>query len=59
VVSAQQCRENSTECVTLANDPDISIPRSNILLAISRDWRALATKMDEYEALLKKEDRSR
>jgi hypothetical protein len=57
MVRAQQCREHCAECVALANDPDISIPRSNILLAISRDWLALATKIDEYEALIKKEDR--
>jgi hypothetical protein len=55
VVSAQQCREHSAECVALANDPDISIARSNLLLAISREWLALAAKMDEYEALLKTE----
>ena len=57
MVSADQCREHSAECVALANDPDISIPRSNLLLAISRDWLALATKMDRYEALLKSEDK--
>jgi hypothetical protein len=43
--------------VGLANDPDISIPRSNALLAISRRWLLLATEMDVYEALLKKEDK--
>lgn len=57
MVSAQQCREHSTECVALGKDPDISISRSNLLLAISRDWLALASKMDEYETLLKKEVR--
>jgi hypothetical protein len=57
VVSAQKCREHSADYVALAQDPDISIARSNLLLAISRDWLALAVKMDQYEALQKKEDR--
>jgi len=57
VISAQQCKEHSADYVALAKDPDISIARSNLLLAISRDLLALTVKMDQYEALQKKEDR--
>ena len=52
---AEQCRKHLPECLDLANDPDNSAARSALLLEIARLWLALAVKMDEYEAFLKKE----
>ena len=53
MLSAEQWRQ---QCLDLAYTPGISSRRNAMLLAITRDWLALTTKMDEYEALVEEED---
>ena len=43
------------QCMDLASGSDISSRRITLLLAITQDWLALATKMEEYEAVLESE----
>jgi hypothetical protein len=46
MLTAAECRGYSEECVTLAKDPKISYARPTILMAMSRNWTALAGQRD-------------
>jgi hypothetical protein len=53
MLTAAECRAHSEECVTLAKDPKISYARATILMAMSRNWTALAGQRDRYDALVR------
>jgi hypothetical protein len=56
MLTAAECRAHSEECVTLAKDAKISYSRATILMAMSRNWTALAGQRDRYDALVKEEE---
>jgi hypothetical protein len=44
MIAAQQCGDNSADCVTLGTNSNLSIQRGTVLLAMSRSWIALANQ---------------
>lgn len=38
-------------------EPNISVQRANILVAMSRSWTTLAKQTDRYDALVKRDGR--
>ena len=55
MISADQCRENAADCVTLGMKPNTSLRRTAILQARSRNWTVLANQIEQYEAIVKEE----
>jgi hypothetical protein len=51
MIAATQCREASADCVMLRSGADISVQRATILLAMSRNWIALANQLDRLKEL--------
>lgn len=58
MIGAPQCREASAECMTRGSGADISVQRATILLAMSRNWLALANQMDRLKDVEDQECRS-
>jgi hypothetical protein len=54
-ISARECRTYSAQCVTLGMEPNLSLQRAAILLAIGRTLIALASQLDQHEAILQDE----
>ena len=48
-----KCRTHSRKCADMANNPNISMQRANILSAMSRTWTMLANQTDRYVTVLK------
>ena len=44
MITAQQSRDYSADCLTLGIKPNRSVQRSTVLLAMSRSWIALANQ---------------
>ena len=57
MLSAEQCKEFAANCARLGMQPNISVRRADILMAMSRSWTTLATQIERYEALVKEEDK--
>jgi hypothetical protein len=55
MMTADQCRENAADCVTLGMTPNTSARRAAILQAMSRNWAMLANQIEQYEAIVKEE----
>jgi hypothetical protein len=55
MLSAEECRTHSRDCIKLGKEPNVSKQRATILFAMSRSWAGLAGQMDRYEVVLKSE----
>ena len=52
MITAQQCRDYSANCLTLGTKPNLSVQRGTVLLAMARSWTALANQRDRYDAIM-------
>jgi hypothetical protein len=57
MITAQQSRDYSADCLTLGTKPNLSVQRGTVLRAMSRSWIALANQKDRYDAIVIGEDK--
>jgi hypothetical protein len=58
MISAEQCRICSSDCAARGRGIGISAKRAEILSVMARTWETLAKLTEEYDAVLKLEERT-
>jgi hypothetical protein len=57
MIKATQCKAYGNVCQTLGVAEGISVQRAAILIAMSNSWTILANQRDQYDTIMKEEDK--